>query len=161
MDNLTPDQRSAQMSKVRSKDTKPEMFVRRLVHGMGYRYRLHVGTLPGKPDLVFPSRRKIIFVHGCFWHGHDCPLGRIPKSRVEFWVGKIEANRSRDAVNIGKLERLGWTSLAVWECQLRGAGRLAGKIRRFLGVTSGNGSSERKPVEKRRQAGDANDGKRK
>ncbi len=160
MDNLTPAQRSAQMAKVRSKDTKPEMFVRRLVHGMGYRYRLHDGKLPGKPDLVFLSRRKIIFVHGCFWHGHVCPLGRIPKSRVEFWVEKIEATRSRDAVNIGKLEHLGWKSLVVWECQLRGADRVAGKIRRFLGVTNGDRSAARKPVEKWRQATDAADGKR-
>ncbi len=149
MDNLTREQRSAQMAKVRSKDTKPEMFVRRLLHSMGYRYRLHDAKLPGKPDLTFPSRRKIIFIHGCFWHGHDCPLGRIPKSRVEFWVGKIEANRSRDEINIEKLTRLGWKSLVVWECQLRDADRLASKIRRFLGVTSANGDGARKSVAKR------------
>jgi DNA mismatch endonuclease (patch repair protein) len=150
MDNLTPEQRSAQMSKVRSKDTKPEMFVRRLVYGMGYRYRLHDGKLPGKPDLTFSSRRKVIFVHGCFWHGHDCQLGRIPKSRVEFWVGKIETNRSRDEANIEKLGRLGWKSQVVWECQLRDADRLAGKIKRFLGVTDGNGNVAKKTVTKRR-----------
>ena len=151
MDNLTLEQRSAQMAKVRSKDTKPEMFVRGLVHGMGYRYRLHGKNLPGKPDLVFSSRRKIIFVNGCFWHGHSCQLGRIPKSRVEFWTDKILSNRSRDAVNIERLEHLGWKSLVLWECQLRGEDRIAGRIRRFLGVTNGSGSALRKPVARRRR----------
>ncbi|MDA8091552.1 MAG: DNA mismatch endonuclease Vsr [Nitrospiraceae bacterium] len=141
MDNLTPEQRSAQMAKVRSRDTKPEMLVRKLVHGMGFRYRLHRRELPGKPDLVFASRRKIIFVNGCFWHGHDCSLGRIPKSRVDFWTGKITSNRSRDEANLKRLRDLGWKSLVVWECQLRRIDQVAGRIRRFLGVAYADGSA--------------------
>ena len=133
MDSLTPEQRSAQMAKVRSKDTKPEMFVRRLVHRMGYRYRLHRRSLPGKPDLVFGPRKKVIFVHGCFWHGHNCSLGRIPKSRVDFWETKIRTNRSRDEANLARLEELGWKPLVIWECQLKKAEDLEIKIREFLG----------------------------
>lgn len=134
VDVVTPEKRSEIMSKVRGKDTGPEMKVRRLVHGMGYRYRLHVGKLPGRPDLVFPGRRKIIFVHGCFWHGHRrCKLGRIPKSRVEFWTSKIAGNRSRDSKNIRKISSLGWRSMTVWECQLRDIEKLRAKIETFLG----------------------------
>jgi DNA mismatch endonuclease (patch repair protein) len=133
MDTLTPEQRSAQMAKVRSRDTKPEMLVRRLVHRMGYRYRLHRRDLPGKPDLVFGPRKKVIFVHGCFWHGHDCSLGRIPKSRVEFWETKICTNRSRDEVHLARLEESGWKSLVIWECQLKKADELENRIREFLG----------------------------
>lgn len=133
MDTLTPKQRSAQMAKVRSRDTKPEMLVRRLVHRMGYRYRLHRRDLPGKPDLVFGTRKKVIFVHGCFWHGHDCSLGRIPKSRVDFWETKIRTNRSRDEAHLAKLEELGWKSLVIWECQLKKVEELESRIREFLG----------------------------
>ncbi len=133
MDTLTPEQRSAQMAKVRSKDTKPEMFVRRLVHRMGYRFRLHRRDLPGKPDLVFGPRKKVIFVHGCFWHGHDCSFGRIPKSRVDFWETKIRTNRSRDEAHLARLEESGWRSLVIWECQLKKAKELENKIREFLG----------------------------
>lgn len=122
------------MAKVRSRDTKPEMLVRRLVFHMGYRYRLHRRDLPGKPDLVFPSRRKVIFVHGCFWHGHSCRLGdRIPKSRVEFWRAKIAGNRERDAAHLVRLAEMGWEALVVWECQLRDAPELERQIRLFLG----------------------------
>ncbi len=97
MDTLTPEQRSERMSRVRNKDTKPEMRVRRLVHALGYRYRLHDSRLPGRPDLVFKSRHKVIFVHGCFWHRHDrCELCRMPKSRLQFWKPKLKANRERD-----------------------------------------------------------------
>ena len=133
MDTLTPEQRSAQMAKVRSKDTKPEMFVRRLVHRMGYRFRLHRRDLPGNPDLVFGPRKKVIFVHGCFWHGHDCSFGRIPKSRVDFWETKIRTNRSRDEAHLARLEESGWRSLVIWECQLKKAKELENKIREFLG----------------------------
>jgi DNA mismatch endonuclease (patch repair protein) len=133
MDTLTPEQRSAQMAKVRSRNTKPEMLVRCLVHRMGYRYRLHRRDLPGKPDLVFGPKKKVIFVHGCFWHGHDCSLGRIPKSRVDFWEAKIRSNRSRDESQLARLEESGWKSLVIWECQLKKAEEIEIKIREFLG----------------------------
>ena len=105
MDTLSKAQRSERMSRVRGKDTKPELLVRRLVHGMGYRYRLHRRDLPGTPDLVFPGRRKVIFVHGCFWHRHPdpaCKLARLPKSRTDFWLPKLEGNRARDIENAAR-----------------------------------------------------------
>ena len=123
------------MSLVRAKDTKPEMGVRRLVHGLGYRYRLHIADLPGHPDLVFPTKRKVIFVHGCFWHRHKCKMGdRTPKSRVRFWREKLEANRRRDVSHRHKLRKMGWEILVVWECQTGRSklDRLAGRIRAFL-----------------------------
>lgn len=133
MDTLDPGQRSARMALVRGKNTKPELVVRRLVHGLGYRYRLHRRDLPGTPDLVFPNRRKVIFVHGCFWHRHmNCALGRLPKSRSEFWFPKLEGNAERDERNVRELAQLGWRVLTVWECQLRDKTRLADMIRRFL-----------------------------
>lgn len=112
------------MRLVRGRDTKPEMVIRRLVHAMGYRYRLHVAGLPGKPDMVFPSRGKIIFVHGCFWHRHSsvtCRLARMPKSRLEFWGPKLAKNYARDAETVRQLEREGWKVLIVWECQVKTA----------------------------------------
>lgn len=123
------------MSRVRCKDTKPEMVVRRLVHSLGYRYRLHKRTLPGRPDLVFAKRRKVIFVHGCFWHRHpvDCPLTRTPKTRLEFWKPKFEENRRRDLVNQAKLREMGWDFLVVWECQLKDLDAVEGVVREFLG----------------------------
>jgi DNA mismatch endonuclease (patch repair protein) len=122
------------MSLVRSKNTRGEMIVRRLVHSLGYRYRLHVRKLPGAPDLVFPSRRRVIFIHGCFWHRHSCPSGdRMPKSRVAFWRNKLEGNASRDRRAITKLRRSGWGILTIWECELKDAERLARRIVRFLG----------------------------
>lgn len=133
MDTLDPRQRSARMGLVRGKDSKPELFVRRLVHGLGYRYRLHRRDLPGTPDLVFPGRGKVIFVHGCFWHRHaGCALARLPKSRGEFWLPKLEGNAERDARNARALRRLGWGVMTIWECQLRGTARLTNTIRRFL-----------------------------
>ena len=130
--------RSAQMARVRGKDTKPEMVVRRLVHAMGYRYRLHRKDLPGKPDLVFPRLRKIIQVHGCFWHQHPdpaCRRARIPKSRREFWGPKLEGNARRDIENERALRELGWDVLVVWECETTPSRReeLAGKLEEFLG----------------------------
>ena len=122
------------MSLVRGVDTKPEMLVRRLVHRMGYRYRLHVRLLPGQPDMVFPSRGKIIFVHGCFWHRHPkatCKMARMPKSRLDFWRPKLEQNRQRDLRVQGKLRRLGWRILVIWECGV-GSPHLADRIKRFL-----------------------------
>ncbi len=133
MDTLTPAERSARMALVRAKDTKPELLVRRLVHGMGYRYRLHRRDLPGTPDLVFPGRGKVIFIHGCFWHRHaGCALARLPKSRGDFWLPKLTANAERDARNVRALRRLGWGVLTIWECQLGESATLANRIRRFL-----------------------------
>lgn len=135
MDTLTPQERSERMGKVRSTDTQPELVVRRLVHGMGYRYRLHRKDLPGKPDLVFPGRRKVIFVHGCFWHRHDdpaCRLARLPKSRLDFWLPKLTANGERDARTVARLVELGWGVMTVWECQVRDASALNRRIREFL-----------------------------
>ena len=135
MDSLTPEQRSDRMGRVRAKDTKPEMIVRRLAHSLGYRYRLHSRTLPGHPDMIFSSRRKVVFIHGCFWHRHDekCPLTRMPKSRLEVWKPKFERNICRDAENEMKLRGLGWDFLVVWECELRALGRLAARLTSFLG----------------------------
>lgn len=133
MDTLGPAQRSMRMSLVRGKNTKPELAVRRLVHGLGYRYRLHRRDLPGTPDLVFSKRRKVIFVHGCFWHRHaDCALARLPKSKSEFWLPKLEGNAERDTRNVRELNRLGWGVMIIWECQLRDKARLVEMIRRFL-----------------------------
>ena len=121
------------MSRIRGKDTKPELIVRRLVHGLGYRYRLHDRRLPGRPDLVFPGRRKVIFVHGCFWHRHDCRFGRVtPSTRRQFWMEKLEANKIRDTKNRRALRRLGWHVLVVWECQVAGSVRIAERVARFL-----------------------------
>lgn len=122
------------MARVRSKDTKPEMQVRRLVHAMGYRYRLHDRKLPGHPDLVFKGLRKVIFVHGCFWHRHEgCGLARLPKSRLDFWLPKLEGNRLRDARKLEQLNQLGWTSLVIWECELKDIGLLEKRLKTFLG----------------------------
>ncbi|MTV39946.1 very short patch repair endonuclease [Duganella radicis] len=134
VDSLDPAARSAVMSRVRGKDTRPEMIVRKLVFAAGYRYRLHVRTLPGSPDLVFPSRRKVIFVHGCFWHRHEnCSLARIPKSRVEFWTEKLNGNRARDERAFQALAQAGWEVLVLWECELRERQQLAQKLQSFLG----------------------------
>lgn len=136
MDTLTPEQRSERMSRVRGKDTKPELVVRRLVHGLGYRFRLHRRDLPGSPDLVFPGRRKVIWVHGCFWHQHpdpNCKLARMPKSRLEFWETKLSANCERDAVKMAELAALGWDALVVWECEIKDKGILAARLKEFLG----------------------------
>ena len=121
------------MGRVRGKDTVPEMTVRRLVHSLGYRYRLHSGKLPGRPDLVFSSRKKVIFVHGCFWHSHKgCKNARVPKSRLDFWVAKLEDTVARDKRNRVQLTRLGWRYLVVWECQLKDLGKVEAGIRGFL-----------------------------
>lgn len=132
-DTMLPEERSERMALVRSVDTKPEMAVRRLVHSMGYRYRLHCSDLPGKPDLVFRSRRAVIFVHGCFWHRHrDCSLARLPKSRIEFWTAKLEGNRERDARKINALKEAGWRMFVVWECELKNMEALAERLQWFL-----------------------------
>ena len=113
--------RSRIMASIRGKDTRPEMIVRRGLHARGFRYRLHDRRLPGRPDLVLPRRRAVILVHGCFWHGHHCPLFRWPESRAEFWRQKITGNRERDAGNLGRLRALGWRVLVIWECVFRGS----------------------------------------
>jgi DNA mismatch endonuclease (patch repair protein) len=135
MDTLTASERSERMSRVRGKDTKPELTVRRIIHAMGYRYRLHDARLPGKPDLVFRSRGKVIFVHGCFWHRHadpDCKLARLPKSRRDFWLPKLERNAQRDVENRAALEKEGWGVLELWECQVKDAERIRNEVREFL-----------------------------
>ncbi|SEO62469.1 T/G mismatch-specific endonuclease [Duganella sp. CF517] len=134
VDSLDQAARSAVMARVRGKNTKPEMIVRKLVFAAGYRYRLHVRKLPGSPDLVFPSRKKVIFVHGCFWHRHDnCAASRIPKSRVDFWSDKLNGNKARDQRNQEALIHAGWRVLVVWECELGDLIVLEDRLRLFLG----------------------------
>ena len=123
--------RSAQMARVRGRDTKPELRVRRALHRAGLRYRLHAKDLIGKPDIVFPSRRIAIFVHGCFWHRHDdssCRLARMPKSRLDFWKPKLEGNRARDRRSLSALMAGGWTVLVIWECQSEDKARIAALV---------------------------------
>jgi DNA mismatch endonuclease (patch repair protein) len=133
VDKLSPEHRGWLMSRVKSKNTTPELAVRRLVFGMGYRYRLHDKRLPGRPDLVFPGRHKIVFVNGCFWHGHKgCRYARLPKTRVDFWREKIGKNRARDRANIALLERDGWMVLTVWQCELKTIDALATELYEFL-----------------------------
>ena len=122
------------MRRIRKTDTKPEMFVRRVVHGMGYRYRLHDKKLPGHPDIVLPRHRKVILVHGCFWHRHDCKDGRkVPRSKPEYWGPKLERNRRRDELNLARLRELNWGVLVVWECEASDHGAFKSKLAEFLG----------------------------
>jgi len=133
-DSLSPSERSVRMGKVRSKNTAPEMAVRQLLHRLGFRYRLHDTQLPGRPDIVFASRQKVVFVHGCFWHRHPdpaCPLARMPKSRLDFWRPKLEANRARDLRNQSELDALGWRHIIVWECELRHTEQYKNKLLAF------------------------------
>lgn len=134
-DTLTPKERSARMSLIRGKDTRPELVVRRMVHRLGYRFRLHRRDLPGKPDIVLPRHHAVIFVHGCFWHQHPdptCRLARQPKTRIDFWQAKFAANQSRDLRAISALETDSWRVLVVWQCELRDKEQLENKIREFL-----------------------------
>lgn len=133
VDGFTKEQRSACMRAVGSKDTTPEMRVRRLAHSMGYRYVLHAANLPGKPDLVFVSRRKIIFVHGCFWHKHSCTHGSIsPSTNCDYWIAKREKNSRRDKQHTKALRKDGWKVLVLWECQTKNPGTLLRKLEAFL-----------------------------
>ncbi|MDH7601926.1 MAG: DNA mismatch endonuclease Vsr [Armatimonadota bacterium] len=135
-DVFSESKRSWIMSRVREKNTSPELIVRSFVHRLGYRFRLHRKDLPGKPDIVFPSRRKVIFVHGCFWHGHQCPRGdRIPKTRQSYWLEKIARNTTRDSQHEQELASLGWKSLVIWECQIKDLGLLHSTIVAFLDGT--------------------------
>lgn len=123
----------ATMQAVRSKDTKPEIAIRKLLSAMGYRYRLHRNDLPGKPDVVFIKRRKVIFVHGCFWHGHTCTAGRnLPKTNRNYWIPKLQHNQERDKWNIKLLKSAGWAVLVIWECQIKRRSSLSIKVKQFL-----------------------------
>lgn len=116
--------RSRMMSGIRSKDTRPEMFIRKRLHALGFRYRLHDKRLPGKPDLVFPGRKAVIFVHGCFWHGHNCNLFKLPSSNTEFWRTKICRNMEADNLSVKILLEKNWHVLTIWECSMRGKGKI-------------------------------------
>lgn len=133
MDKLTPSRRSANMRAIGSKNTKPEMIVRRALRAAGYPgYRLHRKDLPGRPDIAFIGRKKAIFVHGCFWHGHDCKEGsRRPRSRLEYWLPKISGNQERDAKHHAQMEAAGWDVLTIWDCEAR-LGSLTERIQQFL-----------------------------
>lgn len=132
-DRVTPEQRSRNMARVKGRDTKPERLVRSLIHGMGYRFRLHRADLPGKPDIVLPILRKVIIVNGCFWHGHpDCRRSVRPSTNREFWDIKIDGNIARDARNLAALEALGWRVLIVWQCETKNHEALEAALERFL-----------------------------
>lgn len=133
MDSISTEKRSWVMAQIKGRDTKPEKVVRSLLYNMGYRFRLQKKDLPGKPDIVLAKYRTVIFVHGCYWHRHNCPNGqRIPKSRLEFWLPKLEGNRERDIKNQSLLREQGWNVLVIWECQLRDIETLRKNIRIFL-----------------------------
>jgi len=133
MRKKTREQISAHMRRIRKKDTKPELVVRRLAHAMGYRYRLHRRELPGTPDLVFPALKKVILVHGCFWHQHRCVLGsKQPSANRHYWIPKFARNRERDAAAERALAALGWMALVIWECETRDEESTAQRIRKFL-----------------------------
>lgn len=133
VDTVTPEIRSRVMASVKSKDSRPEMKVRRLLHSLGYRYRLHRSDLPGRPDLVFPSRRKVVFVNGCFWHNHfNCYRVRIPTTNRDYWISKLNSNSARDQSNVALLEESGWAVITVWECQLLDMTRTVERLTTFL-----------------------------
>ena len=133
LDRISSADRSRIMSQIRDKDTKPEMIVRRLLHRMGYRFRTHRRDLPGRPDVVLPKHRKVVFVHGCFWHRHRCTRGRsMPSTRTEFWRMKFEGNRERDLKARNHLRKLGWKVVVVWECQTRDVQLLQRRLHQFL-----------------------------
>ena len=133
MDTLTRTERSKRMALIHSRDTKPELLVRKIARSCGHRFRLHVSDLPGKPDLVFAKLRKVIFVHGCYWHRHPgCSLARLPKSKLRFWIPKLTENRRRDLRNIARLRRENWSVSVVWECRLKNPTSLAKRIKKFL-----------------------------
>ena len=132
-DRLTPQQRSYNMSRIRAKDTGPELAVRRFVHSQGYRYRVHRHDLPGSPDLVFPQHRKVIFVHGCFWHRHNCPEGRLmPSTNAAYWESKFAATRKRDIDHLRSLREAGWKVLIVWQCQVANQAAFHRRVLTFL-----------------------------
>ena len=136
MDVVSPSKRSTMMSNIRSKDTKPEIFVRQLLHRLGYRFRLHRKDLPGRPDIVLPKYRAVILIHGCFWHGHECKIASKPKSNTGYWLPKIEKNRMRDKLNVAALDELGWRVLILRECEIRKQLGLNERIENFLDMRS-------------------------
>jgi DNA mismatch endonuclease (patch repair protein) len=139
-------ERSAIMRAVKSRDTRPERLVRRLAHGLGFRFRLGGSGLPGSPDLVFARHSACVFVHGCFWHGHDCRRGaRVPATNRDYWTGKIARNRARDGESLKALKRLGWRALVVWECETKDEGRLGARLRRFLSRPASSAPSAGRP----------------
>ncbi|MFZ0934203.1 MAG: very short patch repair endonuclease [Bryobacteraceae bacterium] len=143
MDRLSPERRSESMRRIRCKDTSPEMAVRRLVHGMGFRYRLHVQALPGRPDMVFPRLKKIIQVQGCFWHQHrGCTQAHIPKTRIQYWRPKLKKNQRRDRANEKRLRKEGWDVLTIWECEAKALGTVASRISEFLSPHIADRSSD-------------------
>jgi DNA mismatch endonuclease Vsr len=125
--------RSENMRAIHNRDTLPEMAVRSIVHRLGYRFRLHRKDLPGRPDLVFPSRHKVIFVHGCFWHAHACKRGLVPNSNRDFWLPKLRGNKVRDRRNLKALADLGWDALVIWQCELKDTSAVRLRVKRFLG----------------------------
>ncbi len=142
---MSAEQRRALMARIRSTDTAPELVVRRLAYALGYRFRLHRKGLPGKPDLVFPSRHCVVFVHGCFWHGHSCTLASKPKTNASYWAEKISANRARDYSHIRALRQDGWRVAIVWECETRrkDLAPLADTLRYFLDFPKREGAADR------------------
>ena len=131
-DHVAKNVRSAIMASVGTRNTGPKLTLRRAAHRLGFRYRTNVRDLPGSPDLVFPKLRKVIFVHGCYWHGHECRWGKLPKSRVDYWSAKIVGNRERDARAVTGLKRQGWKVLIAWQCQIRDLGSSMPRILKFL-----------------------------
>ncbi len=137
MDTVDAATRSRMMSRIRGKDTRPELAVRRIAHGLGYRFRLHRRDLPGTPDLVFPGRRKVVFVHGCYWHRHPgCRHATTPSSNTDFWMAKFDRNVERDAEAVKRLKALGWDPLAIWECETKSEDVIAAVLDRHLGGAS-------------------------
>ena len=135
MDKISPEQRSRNMAQIKGKNTKPEILVRSLLHRMGYRFRLHDKKLPGKPDIILPKYKAVIFVHGCFWHGHEgCKRATIPATRTEFWKSKISENKVRDNNNIAALKNFGYRCLVVWQCELKDEVLLKQRLSDFLGT---------------------------
>ncbi len=133
MDIFSKEERSRVMAQIKGKDTKPERTVRSLLHRMGYRFRIHVSHLPGKPDIVLTRHKKVVFVNGCFWHGHKkCHKGRIPATNKTFWANKISLTQKRDKMVRTKLNKAGWNTLTIWECELRDIDRVQSKLVRFL-----------------------------
>lgn len=137
MDTRTPEQRSYIMRSVRGRDTGPELVVRSLLHRLGFRFSLHRKNLAGRPDIVLPRHKAVVFVHGCFWHGHGCAKGRLPKSRLDFWGPKIQKNRNRDAESVKILKAARWRVLTIWQCQTKDIDRLNAKLAKFFGKRRG------------------------
>ena len=137
MDTRTPEQRSHIMRSVRSRDTGPELVVRSILHGLGFRFRLHKKELAGRPDVVLAKHRTVVFIHGCFWHGHGCEKGRLPKSRLKFWTAKILRNRIRDAESVKALEAAGWRVLTIWQCETKNSDGLRARLKKlFTGLAN-------------------------